>query len=609
MASKFYFITFLLIILFPFFLIGLSQPKQHLVSNPNVVYKDGQKTVIPWDKKTTDNKTIREFCEVRFAKKTVNSDKFIQLLFQHKEKLLETFQFLNKSIYNYSRSNYFVINYFCQANKTIPFPDDWRTSNLLKTQVFPLFTQGPGDPYLDNAFWKEWVNFLKVLPSEKSQFLATINGLDPKNKNRFFIEMRFFEAYYWFTSISGTELYSDVSFLAFLNNLQVSALHKLAQKLIFLQRNYYFPDFTSTVLKDANLDLSPILDLDIHTLQLNNISPEQLAIFDKLDLNSNEVKTWKARDWTKDILKKDFWTTLNGILENQLGIDFLFWKSQKYSLKNLFQHPDIKKIIQLDDVKDIFASLNTQAQMELLKLIFTNQRGLKHGINNAKNLKDSFEQTKTNLLTELHNILERIYTIAPSIDYLPIKGTTYSVTQLLANKQQLLSDSLNEATKKEIKELIVNQVGFSDWQTTILQLSKFEEIKSFLAQALYDKKTVLKLKIATSEHDFTSLLIDFIKKFHLFSAQSLSKLSELSLDQVSLSQLQTAYQESFSSTPTPEPSENKPSENNKPSQKDNKSIKTSNSKSLPIALGVSGAVVFVGGGATGLAYWFVKMRK
>ena len=368
----------------------------------------------------------------------------------------------------------------------------------------------------------------------------------------------------------------------------------------------YLPGVNPTSVGEGGVDLTAIWNLDPNTFTLKDLNPGiTQTLYDYrnyglFELNSSSNSASKLNTPYKDNIEKltnlvdnrDFWTNLNNVLKNNLGIQFLFLNGARYNLENLissFSNYDSNKTI------DNFTLLTTnQFREELTKLIFGNKRGIQYGIDTPDKLQKLFDGTKTQLLTRLQAALETLQKVDPTVTQLPIKGQKYDLNHLLQATTQLLNDQLDQKVIDQIKTLFSNSIYGQDVTKSIKQLEKYKEILPFLTKLATEQKLTL-LKINGSDYSFTSLIADAKKQFADFAKDSLGEIQKLVEGKIILSQLETAYQESLSSS-APNSTETK------------SSTKKSTNQNLAIGLGTAGGVVALAG-AGGFAYWFLKIRK
>ena len=493
------------------------------------------------------------------------------------------------------------ISYFFdgKTKKTIPFPTNWKS--IVVGPSSRLFQEQKQIQETSPTTYGSWIQFLRTTTRQT----LTENKADPNN----FFWKHFFKAYLYFVGLvnkSKITPYSDESFLLFLENTLVVNWLALIRQIFVIQRSrylQYLPDVVPTSVGENGVDLTAIWNLNPNTFTLKDSSHQisellefyETYLFFDLDTSRNSASKLNTPYRDNIVLlkslveKKDFWTTLNRILKNNLGIKFLFLNNERYDLKNLissFSHYDSNKTI------ENFTILATnQFREELTKMIFANKRGIQHGVDTPEKLQKLFDDTKIQLLTRLQVSLETLQKVDPKTINLPINGGQYTIDQLLQARTQLLNDQLDQKVIDQIKPLFSNQIYASDITKVIDQLKKWKEIFAFLTKLATDQKRT-SLKINGPDYSFTSLIADVKKQFADFAKDSLDELQKLVEDKITLSQLETAYQESLSSSST-----------------ENKSTpKKSTNQNLAIGLGTAGGVVALAG-AGGFAYWFVKIRK
>ena len=530
-------------------------------------------------------------------------NRFIDLFFRNQKKAVETFEAYIKNHHYYSESSSVstitVSGFFDdKTKKTIPFPTDWRLKVGISSASFATVFQEPKKT--TPTTYGSWIKFLKEASTE------TLKE-DQADDNNFFWD-QFFEAYLYFVGLSKTDPYSDESFLLFLENITTGLINNLTTQLFNLQKSkflQYVPGVDPTSVGEDGLDLTAIWNLDPNTFTLKDLNPTITRILSEYEgyavfaLNTSRNQASKLNIPYRDnivllkslVEQKDFWTILNRILKNNFGIKFLF-NNGEYNLENLissFSHYDSSETI------NNFISLATnQFREELTKLIFANKNTIQNRIDTFTKLLEVFNQTKTQLLTRLQVALETLQKFDPTTTHLPINGGKYAINQLLPATDKLLNSDFKTAEAEavaQINELFSNQIYASDIIKAIDQLKKYKEIVPFLTKLATEQK-LTSLKIKDRDYSFTSLLTDAKKQFADFAKDSLDELQKLIEGKIIVSQLETTYQESLSSSST-----------------ENKSTpKKSTNQNLAIGLGTAGAVVALAG-AGGFAYWFVKIRK
>ena len=391
-------------------------------------------------------------------------------------------------------------------------------------------------------------------------------------------------------------------------NLEVRLITYYASRILSLQKAsflQYLPGVDLKYLGTKQIDFTPILNLNPNTFTLKDLTiyiTQKVAnyhFYDPLDLvegaASFELKApYKANiQLLKGLVEKpDFWTTLNAVLKNNLGIQFLFLNGARYDLENLiasFSHYDPGQT-----VRNFAYSATNQFREELTKLIFANKRGIQYGIDTPDKLQKLFDDTKDRLLSSLQTALRRLQEVDATTSQLPINGNKHDLSSLLQVTSKLLNPNLEtEETGivTQIKTLFSKQIYGFEIAKAANQLAKYKEILPFLTKLATDQKRT-SLQIKDQNYSFASLIADAKKQFADFAKDSLDELQKLIEGKIIVSQLKTTYQESLSSPST---------ENKSPTQE-------STNQNLVIGLGTAGGVVALAG-AGGFAYWFVKIRK
>ena len=448
---------------------------------------------------------------------------------------------------------------------------------------------------------EQWINLLTGLSQNTRQYIGNPRVFSNGSRvlGEYFLT-HFYQAYLYFVNLSkANNPNSGSTFFAFLNNLisaQLSLFARWYQSLKQLSWLSYFPGANLKSIGSENADLTLILDLDENNLDIEKMSEKQLNFW----LNrSGKAYVYAASNlWNlpyrenfiklyETVKQKDFWTRLDTVLKNNLGIKSLLFNNEEYSLENL-----ISSSSQFDDHDSgwfIFKDLNTPSKIELMKIIFGNKRSIDQGIKDANQLHDRFEETKRKLLTDLQTALETLQKVDPTTVRFPINGKNYTIDELLQARTQLLNDQLDQKVIDQIKQLFSHSIYATDITKVTNQLAKYKEIITFLTKLTTDKK-IEKLTIKDQDYSFTSLLTDANRQFVDFAKDSLDELQKLVEGKITLSQLKTAYQESLRSSATKSPT------------------KKSTNQNLAIGLGTAGGVLALAG-AGGFAYWFLKIRK
>ena len=409
--------------------------------------------------------------------------------------------------------------------------------------------------------------------------------------------VHFYNAYLYFVNLSRANPDSGFTFLAFLNNLLSQNLSNIFKRLLHLKALSwisYFPGADLKSLGSEKYDLTLILDLDENNFDWEKLTNEQVNLIlgkggSDYQYNENYFLNKPYQENYQKMIAlfndKSFWSILNDVLKNNLGIKSLFFNNEEYSFINLIS----SSLINIEIGGNNFVNLNTASKIELMKIIFGNKRSIEEGVKDAKQLQKRFKDTKTNLLTELKTALETLQKVDATITRLPINGSKYIINQLLQAKNQLLNDPLDPKVIVQIKALFSDSIYGKDVTKSTKQLEKYKEIVPFLTKLATDQK-LASLQIKDQNYSFTSLITDVKKQFADFAKDSLDKLQKLVEDKITLSQLETAYQESLRSSAT------------------KSSTKKSTNKKLAIGLGTAGGVVALAG-VGGFAYWFLKIRK
>ena len=538
------------------------------------------------------------------APATSDDNRFSNLFFKNKDKVIETFQwFLDKTTSQTSSKLILYLSYFClsQTDKqTIPFPQNWRTDfSNFRAKSFRSSPQ-------DAINYGQWISFLRgISESGLSGREFSINNVVATKESKFFWE-KFFQAYLYFVGLSKTDPYSDNSFLAFLDNLKKRVIHYHATQLSKMKWLSYLPGVDLQFLGQNRIDARWLFSLDPDTLNLDSLSSQQLKDFYLL------VPFSKYDRFVSDLVNeryigiiKKFQTIFNNsgfreklkdISTNSLGIRKIFFKDQEYSLQNLFSLFTFEKANIINTTDENYEHL---AFNEIVNLVFADKTQSEPTLDTPEKLQKLFDNTKIQLLTRLQLSLETLQKVDPKTTQLPINEKKYTIDQLLQATNQLLNDPLDPKVIAQIKALFSNSIYATDITKATNQLKKYGEIIDFLNQLKTDQK-LTSLKINDQDYSFTSLLADAKKEFIDFSQDSFTELQNLVDQDISLEKLETAYQESLSSSQTQEPSESTPETKS--------SSKKSTNQNLAIGLGTAGGVVALAG-AGGFAYWFVKIRK
>ena len=519
-----------------------------------------------------------------------NRRDFLDFFFQNQKAITEYFQSLvaNSDFLKNNTPLRIFVRYIVDptTRQTVPFPTDWRAKD---TTIFSSRSFREAGTTSSPTTYGSWINFLRT---------ATTQNLneDQADTNNFFWD-QFFEAYLYFVGLSKTTLYSNESFLLFLQNITVAYVQIWSRNIVSVQISsflQYLPGVNLTSVGEDKIDLNAILNLDPNTLTLKDLNPEiTLAIrnyrgYRRLALE--KVKRFRLNTpYEKDIKllkdlveKKDFWTTLDTVLNNDLGIKFLFLNGTEYNLENLILHFSYDpKLTTLN-----FTYATNQLAEELTKLIFANKRGIQYGIDTPDKLQKLFDDTKNRLLSSLQTALKTLQKVDPTVTQLPINGQKHDLNQLLQATNKLLNPNLETEEKgivAQIKALFSKSIYGLEIAKATNQLKKYKEILPFLNKLATNQKRT-SLKINDQDYSFTSLLTDAKKQFADFAKDSLDELQKLVEGKITLSQLKTIYQESLPSS------------------------KKSTNQNLAIGLGTAGGVVALAG-AGGFAYWFLKIRK
>ena len=521
---------------------------------------------------------------------------FLNLFLKYRNEVVKVFQWMSDKE---ARSatvhiNSFKIAYFCQNNKTAPFPTKFPT-NWQNFNSFSFGSEKFSDPTLSSFSLSQWITFLR----EKTP------GTNFDNPSSFSPEDKLFwytfsRAYQNFLNLSRLPQ-NDNSFLFFLDNLKFTSTINMLKRLLALKRAEWtkeLPDINLKSWGDKNIDLASLFSIDASSFNLDNLTNQQLIdlkvgqslySITATDLDQNYQRDSSFfKQLLQVVQQSNFWKELNEIVNNSWGIQFLFFNDERYSLKNLiasFRYQEGKR-------QDLFLNnLNDLARTELTKIIFGNKRGIDEGTKDADRLQQHFAQTKTKLLTDLKIALETLQKVDPKTTQLPINEKKYTIDQLLQATNQLLNDQLDQKVIDQIKPLFSNSIYATDITKVTNQLKKYREIIDFLKKLTTNQK-LTSLKISNQNYSFTSLIADAKKEFIKFSQDSFTELQNLVDQDISLEKLETAYQESLPSPAT---------ETKSPTKK-------STNQNLVIGLGTAGgAVALIGAG--GFVYWFLKIRK
>ena len=544
--------------------------------------------------KTGKNAQLVEEEKVKLEK-----DKFLDLFFANQDKATATFQLLIDSNHYFDRDTFvnLVVSYKSdpETKKTIPFPTNWRiTDGSLQEKLFNDQITKFGS----------WIDFLKTATTQ------TLTETDADDNNFFWNQ--FSQAYLYFVGLTDKSKitpYSNEIFLLFLENLTVRMIQAVGEIMPALSSTSFFqyiPGVNPTFVGEDRVDLTAIWNLDLNTFTLKDLNPNitrtirnnrGYSLYNKNKLNDAYPDSIKLLIELTE--QNNFWTILNRVLNNNLGIKFLFLnkeRNERHDLANLissFSHYDAGEI-ELN-----FENATNQFREELTKLIFANKPGIEHGIDNPDKLWQLFDETKRKLLIDLKIALEKLQEVDPTTTHLPINGGKYTIDQLLQTRNQLLNDQFDQKAITQIKTLFSNQIYASDITKAVDQLAKYREISTFLTKLTTDQKLTA-LKISNQNYSFTSLIADAKKEFIDLSKDSFTKLQNLVDQDISLKKLETAYQESLPYPQTQEPNAST-SETKSPTKK-------STNQNLAIGLGTAGGVVALAG-VGGFVYWFVKIRK
>ena len=317
-----------------------------LTSQPNVIAnQSGNK--IPWQASliSCDN----DDGDQPVNKVTANQETFNQLFFKHRQKTLDTFDWIFTFDTQMNlRQPKVVISYFCQDQQTIPFPDNWRVNEQIRKKTFQVRWDAIKDT--------DWQVFLEEFA--KSQvWLKCSPDFYSCNPGFYFLNAILYPAYLYFLNISKMDPYSDVSFLTFLENIKLYVTAQSAKKLITLQEARWLgvvPGISLQKLGPGEIDLTLLLDLNPNTLNLDDLSPAQKRLlvsrYIRYDINitpRNEWESWprdgrsKIEQIFKIIIKEDFGIYFDTILNDAktMGIKFFLFNDQEYSLENLISQP------------------------------------------------------------------------------------------------------------------------------------------------------------------------------------------------------------------------------------------------------------------------------
>ena len=411
-----------------------------------------------------------------------NADKntFYQLFLTHYQQVGKTFEFINKWSDDPTRPFSISVTYFCQDDKTISFPNNWQINNASKQTSFSDWQSDDQDK-ISLQGWSEFLQ--RLFRNHPKKWYSQIPNLSPKEKDAF--EQIFFKAYLYFVRLVNVQLYSEISFLSFLENIKADIIRVWSQRLLYNQKAHwlgYLPGADLKALGPDKIDLTLILNLDPKTLNLETLSPQQNDFFLKqkskkaYDFSYNHPwhQSYKEfhdafRDLTFRKKNNGFWTTLSKVLNNDLGIQLLFFNNEEYSLANLL---NFWKLHDINDVnKQSFWFMDSPSMVELTKIIFGNKRGIQDGVDSAPKLQQRLDETKNKLLTDLKTALDQLVAFDSTITQLSIKGKTYALDQLISARDKLLNDQLDQKVIDQIKPLFSNQIYATDIIKKINSLS------------------------------------------------------------------------------------------------------------------------------------------
>ena len=423
-------------------------------------------TSCPGTSSETDADQIRNNLKLPDDKKP-----FYQLFLRNYQQIVETFSwFIGKAFFDSDSTFGILVQYFCQDNKTIPFPSDWRIRQG-ETQSF----LNPASSSTKFTF-QHWNNSLQKLSIDQIGEDSNIAQFLSARENNAFEEI-FFKAYLYFVRLAKVQLYSDSGFVAFLENIKTWITQLYAEILINFQKAHWLGFLPGTDLKSLGtnkIDLTPILNLDPNRLNLDTLSLQQNNFLIK-DLSKSRPYTLELKHpWNQpykmiiDVFTKllndiTFWLELDSIFNSNFGIKVLFLNNQEYSLKNL------SNFWKLNDMNNnenrSFSFLNSPSRVELTKLVFANKKGIKQGVDSPAKLQKLFVATKTKLLTDLKTALDQLVAFDSTITQLTIKGQKYNLDQLLPARDKLLNanfETEETGATAQIKALFSNQIYAAD---------------------------------------------------------------------------------------------------------------------------------------------------
>ena len=503
---------------------------------------------IPWEA-DIDNCADRA---TETDKVTLDRNIFADLFFRNKEKVVETFKWIvDRSVYKEDKYWFLEFSFSCQGTKTTAIALNFQSVYNLGQWVY------------DSQYsFKDWNNFITTVArsdysNTEKKFSQTATDIKRKDKQAFW--SNFFRLYLKFLAFSNMEPQEDNTFLTFLDNLKISHLVEIKDRLIALQKGGWLdalPGVSVNAFSDDNLDLTTLLNQDPNTFNPDTLPLEYFKYFKFPSYNRTLVSyRWNNRphplnavhlnlvNKVLDVIKqKDFWTQLHTILSNSWGIKSLFFDGQEYSLKNLFD--TLPRGGYNPNWETNFNSLTNAAAIELTKLIFGNGSDTAQGVDSTAKLQQRFTETKTKLLTDLKNALDQLVAFDPTVTQLPLKGQKYDLNQLIAARDKLLEDDFEtsqESAFNQVKALFSNQIYASHIIQAINQLTKYRAIKNFLTQMSTDQK-LTSLQIQNTNYSFTSLFTDLAKDFADFSSNALVQLQALVDDKIDVNQLDTTYQ-------------------------------------------------------------------
>ena len=444
-------------------------------------------------------------------KATLTDDNFLDLFFKHKQKVIDTFNWIVDK---------FPIQYQPDAN-----PRDKQVSLTLfyacldadaedKTKVAKTaaFNEGKTRIWGTHASYPKysyafWIDFLSAVTRDSSAKQRAqkllVGGHQPSSWNREFFWDKFYSAYLYFLAMTKMDPQADNTFFTFLDNLKITEIISFKRYLRSVQKQWGWlealPGVSFSSFDDENSDLTLLFNQDLNTLNLDTFP---LAKYRKYFLDFGSIMTFRSEthdskgnpleitkphitliDTFLDVLKQEgFWAQLQTVLSNPWGIKSLFFNNQEYSLENLANTLPQSGYILVDSNPNSrtpvwgqnFNGLTHAAIAELIKIIFGNSSDTAQGVDSVAKLEQHFQATKRKLLTPLKTALDRIVSLNSTITQLTIKGKPYDLNHLITAKDQIFEDDF--ATKHQqafaqAKELVDDQITSNQIKTEFDKLN------------------------------------------------------------------------------------------------------------------------------------------